>query len=252
MSQMSEHRPGPRSTVNAAPEGRNPGAQSQDLQGSIEHFRLPDILQLITHSRKSGTLAIQRDEEIVLIYFDAGRVIYAYGPRATYHIGQILRDRKKITASQLSTAVAEQNRRSDNTRLGAILLETGVIDRADIIEVVTEQIEELLYSLLSWQTGSFKFYENQFPTQEEITVRISTENIILEGLRRLDEMNHLRDTLPSMDSILLIAQSLGGGMTISLNPEEWNLLALIDGRRSIRDIVEISNLSEIETLKKLA
>ena len=225
-----------------------------DLQGSIEHFNLPDILQFIGQIRKSGVLAIQREEELALIYFQEGRVSYAYAPRKTHHIGQLLRERGKINASQLSQAVATQANDSSGSppRLGQILMDMGAVDRADIIETVTAQVEELLYSLLSWKTGSFKFYENQFPTEEEITVNISTENIILEGLRRLDEMNHLRDTLPSMNSRLLIAQSVGDGINISLKPEEWNLLALIDGRRTIQDIVEISNLSEIETLKKIA
>ena len=50
-----------------------------DLQGSIERFTLPEILQLIASSRKSGTLGIQKDDSIVMIYFKEGEVIYGYG-----------------------------------------------------------------------------------------------------------------------------------------------------------------------------
>lgn len=224
-----------------------------DLQGNIENFKLPDIFQLLSHSRKSGTLGIQRDETIVMVYFQAGQIVYGYGPRQAFHLGQLLKERGRITAGQLSKAVAEQNENPGARRLGQILIDMSFVDRADIIEVVQEQVEELLYSLLAWEKGSFKFYENQFPTEEEITADISTENIILEGLRRLDEMNHLRDTLPDMNTALSIAQAATGhGVDIALAPEEWNLLALIDGRRTIKDIVEISNLSEVDTLKKLA
>lgn len=224
-----------------------------DLQGNIENFKLPDILQLLSQGRKSGTLGIQHDEDIVMVYFRNGAIVYSYGPRKTNHLGQILKERGRVSASQLAAAVTRQNSEGGDRRLGQILMEMGVVDRADIIEVVREQVEELLFSLMSWESGSFKFYENQFPTDEEVTVDLSTENVILEGLRRLDEMNHLRDTLPRMDGPLLIAQAAAGhGINIELSPEEWNLLALIDGRRTIADIVEISNLSEIETLKKLA
>lgn len=226
--------------------------QDKGLQGNIEHFKLPEIFQLLAHSRKSGTLGIQRAEDIVMVYFRNGQVIYAYGPRQTMHLGKLLKERGRITQRALNDAVAQQNSKSASKRLGAILIEMGAVDRADIIEVVAEQVRELVYSLLGWQTGSFKFYENEFPTDEEITIELSTENVILEGLRRLDEMNHLRDTLPDMRARLMIAQSVSHGINVSLSPEEWNLLALIDGRRTITDMVEISNLSEIDTLKKLA
>ncbi len=223
------------------------------LQGNIERFKLPEIFQLLSYGRKSGTLAIQRESDIVMVYFRDGSIIYGYGPRQTYHIGQLLKERGRISATQLAMAVAVQNDGQSNKRLGQILMDLKVVDRADVIEVVRSQVEELLYSLMSWERGAFKFYESQFPTEEEITVDISTENVILEGLRRLDEMNHLRDTLPDVDAALALSQATDGrAVDVALSPEEWNILALIDGRRTIRDIVEISNLSEVDTLKKLA
>lgn len=235
------------------PTPAGPGAP-MDLQGNLETFKLPDILQLLSQSRKNGTLGIQRDSDIVMVYFSEGQIIYAYGPRQTYHLGQMLKSRDKITPVQLADAVKMQTEGGKNSkRLGQILMEMSAVDRADIIEVVTEQVEELLFSMLSWETGSFKFYENQYPTDEEVTVKLSTENIILEGLRRLDEMNHLRDSLPAMDTTLSIAQTFEGHrIDVALSHEEWNLLALVDGHRTIRDVVEVSNLSEVESLKRLA
>ncbi len=228
-------------------------ANAMDLQGNIENFKLPDIFQLLAAGRKSGTLGIQREDDIVMVYFDNGLIVYGYGPHQIFHIGRLLKDSGKISEAQLDQAVLKQSKSETNERLGQILIDMGHIDRADVMEVVRSQVEELLYSLIKWQTGSFKFYEDQYPTQEEITVEISAENVILEGLRRLDEMNHLRDTLPAMSTPLAISQvGDGHNIDVSLCPEEWNLLALIDGRRNSRDIIDISNLSEIETLKKLA
>ena len=62
-----------------------------DLQGKIEKFTLTEILQLVAASRKSGTLGIQKDDSIVMVYFKNGDVIYAYGPRQTYHLGKLLK-----------------------------------------------------------------------------------------------------------------------------------------------------------------
>ncbi len=224
-----------------------------DLQGSIERFTLPEIFQLIAAGRKSGTLGIQKDDSIVMVYFKGGNIVYGYGPRQTFHLGQLLRDRGVITGGQLEEAIAIQARTENSKRLGEILIEKRFIDRADLESVVRQQIEELLYSLLSWETGSFKFYENQFPTDEEITVRISVENVILEGLRRVDEANMVRETLPDVQAVMTISASQSGrSRDVALEAGEWNILALVDGHRSLNQICQHSPLDEQTTMSKLA
>ena len=224
-----------------------------DLQGSIAKFTLPEILQLIAGARKTGTLAIQKDDSIVMVYFKEGNVIYAYGPQQTYHIGQLLKELKVLTAEQLEEAVRIQSESQNSRRLGEILISQKFIDRSDLQTVVETQIEELLFSLLAWQSGSFKFYENQHPTEEEITVRISIENVILEGLRRLDEKNMAAETLPDINEVYTIAISEANrSKDDNMNATEWNMMALVDGYRSLNEICQLSRLGRDETLVRLA
>jgi len=225
----------------------------QALQGKIGRFTLPEIFQLVANSRETGTLGIQRDDDIVMVYFKEGRIIYAYGPRQTYHLGQLLREKGRITTSQLDDAVKTQSRVNTSKRLGKILVEKKYIDRADLQEVVQTQIEELIYSLLSWDKGTFKFYDKQYPTQEEITVSLSVENVILEGLRRFDEMNRIREALPDFSKVLEIAPTPQKRIKdISLQAHEWNLLALVNGQRTIGEIAEMSEMPKMDALAKLA
>jgi hypothetical protein len=224
-----------------------------DLQGSIAKFTLPEIFQLIAGSRKTGTLAIQKDDAIVMVYFKEGNVVYAYGPQQTYHIGQLLKELKVLSAEQLEEAVRLQSESQNSRRLGEILISQRYIDRSDLETVVKTQIEELLYSLLAWDAGSFKFYENQHPTEEEITVRISVENVILEGLRRHDEKNMATETLPDLDAIFTISVSESNrSRDVNMNATEWNLMALVDGHRTLKEICEISMLGQDEALVRLA
>jgi len=225
----------------------------ETLQGSISRFKIPEIFQLLANSAKTGTLGIQKDDDIVMVYFKNGRIVYAYGPRQSRHLGQMLRERGKIDDNQLREAVNTQAAVSLSKRLGNVLIEKGYIDRADLAEAVSEQIQELIYSLLSWEEGSFKFYDNQYPTREEITVDLSIENVILEGIRRVDEVNRLREQLPDYRTVLKI-DTVGAGRRrdISLETEEWNLLARIDGIRTIRELIDESGLGEMKTLEKLA
>ena len=224
-----------------------------DLQGRIERFTLPEIFQLIASSRKTGTLGIQKDDTIVMLYFKDGNIIYGYGPRQTFHLGQLLKERGVISAAQLDEAVRIQSVSENSKRLGEILIARKSIDRADLEAVVSKQVEELAYSLLSWETGSFKFYENQFPTQEEITVRLSVENVIMEGLRRYDEMNMVRETLPNLDNVYVISASQQGRRReVALESIEWNIMALVDGYRSLEEVCRFSSLDRLDTLKALA
>jgi hypothetical protein len=224
-----------------------------DLQGNIEKFTLPEIFQLIAAGRKSGTLGIQRDDNIVMIYFENGDITYGYGPRQTFHLGQLLKEKGKLTAEQLEDAIQTQAKTDNTRRLGEILIAKAYIDRADLEEVIHQQVEQLLYSLLSWQSGSFKFYENQFPTIEEVTVRLSVENVILEGLRRFDEMNMINEAIPDRDIIYIISSSQGGRTrNVALKAEEWNVMALVDGHRTIEQICKVSPTGREETLRRLA
>ena len=224
-----------------------------DLQGNIQRFTLPEVFQLIASARKSGTLGIQKDDSIVMVYFREGDITYGYGPRETFHLGQLLKERGVISAEQLDNAVAIQAKTENSKRLGEILISRGFIDRADLEKVVRDQVEQLLFSLLSWQSGSFKFYENQFPTEEEITVKLSVENVILEGLRRVDEMNMVKETLPDLETVYTISASQGGrARAVTLQAEEWNTMALVDGRRTINEICALNPVGRDETLTRLA
>ena len=224
-----------------------------DLQGNIEKFTLPEILQLIATSRKSGTLGIQQEDSIIMVYFDSGDIIYCYGPRQTFHLGKLLRDQGKLTDEQLENAVLTQAELENSRRLGEILIEKNYIDRADLEKVITKQVEELLYSMLSLTSGSFKFYEDQFPTDEEITIRLSVENVIMEGLRRLDEQQMISETLPDLDAVYSISASQAGRTRdIALHASEWNNMALVDGHRSINEICKMADGKREFTLMRLA
>lgn len=224
-----------------------------DLQGKIERFTLTEILQLVAAGRKSGTLGIQRDDSIVMVYFEDGFITYGYGPRQTFHVGQLLVEQGVVSRKQLEEAIEIQGKIDNSKRLGEIMIARHFIDRADLEAVVRRQIEELLYSLLSWESGSFKFYDGQFPTQEEITVRVSVENLILEGLRRIDEKTMVQQTIPDPEAVYTIsAAQAGRKRDVALDAPEWNVMALVDGYRSLADVAKASQMDPEDAMTRLA
>jgi hypothetical protein len=227
--------------------------KGMDLEGSVERFELTDIFQLLSASKKTGTLGVQKGEEVMMVYFEEGNIIYAFNPNRKIKLGDLLIQKKKITPLQLEKVMRAQKDLKTKKRLGELLVLESFITKEELEKVVKQQVEDVIYELLKWNKGNFKFYENRFPTQEEITINISTENLILESVRRSDEMARIQTKLPSMDTVLgLAVTETDRAKDITLEADEWNILTLVDGHRSIKKIVEDSRSEKLETLKKLA
>jgi hypothetical protein len=224
-----------------------------DLQGNVERFELADIFQLLSSAKKTGTLGVQRGEGIVLVYFQAGEIIYAFSPNKKIKLGDLLVKERKITSLQLEKVMNIQKELKSKKRLGELLVLESLITKKDLERVVKKQVEEVIYELLGWSKGNFKFYENQFPTEEEITIKISTENLILESVRRIDEFSRIKGKLPPFDTVLgLSSTDDDRTKDIALEASEWNILTLVDGHRDINNVLEESPLEKLETLKRIA
>jgi hypothetical protein len=223
-----------------------------DLEGSLNRFSVAEVFQFLSFSRKTGTLGLQRSDEVAMVYFNQGNVIYAYTPQQKLPLGELLVQQGVLTQNQLSGALAEKDKHP-NRRIGEILVKFGYVSRSQMEEAVRRQVEELIYRLLHWEAGNFKFYENEFPTDEEILIHISTENLILEGVRRLDELEEVKQRLPDFAAVFAVKPIPEQRIRdVALRGDEWNVLALIDGRKDIYQIIERSNLDRLATLKNLA
>lgn len=206
----------------------------------------------MSFSRKTGTLGLQHNDEVAMVYFQQGNVTYAYTPQQKLPLGELLVQQGVLTQNHLSTALAEKNK-NPNRRIGEILVKMGFVSRPQMEEAVRRQVEELIYRILHWEAGNFKFYENEFPTEEEILIQISTENLILEGVRRLDELEEVKQRLPDFATVFVVKSIPPQRIRdVALKGDEWNILALVDGRKDIFQIIERSGSDQLTTLKNLA
>lgn len=223
-----------------------------DLQGKIEKFNVPEIFQLISAGKRTGTLGINRDEQSVMVYFRNGQIIYAYSPNRRNRLGERLIARGIIEPKTLELTLRIQKESGGTKRLGAILVETNRVKKDQIETILKEQISDTIYRLMSWDRGLFKFYDGKFPTEEDVTLALSTENLILEGVRRTDEMNRLKSKLPEFSSRLQLKTLVGDiPIDLKLTATDWNTMALCDGYRDISRILGDSGNDPVETLKSV-
>jgi hypothetical protein len=111
--------------------------------------------------------------------------------------------------------------------------------------------EEALYTLFALQSGSFVFEEGVDLPPREITA--SNEVLIMEGVRRVDEWGAFLEKAPPLNTVVgLVTAPDERLQEISLEPEEWRILTLVDGRNTIAQIAERSGLGEVRTCQIIA
>jgi hypothetical protein len=172
------------------------------------------------------------------VYFENGAVVYAAIRSNPHPLGELLLRSGKISEGDLARARDAQTRSADTRRLGEILLEREAITRKELERQVRFQVEEVVFELLSWSEGFFRFEERStLDAPAEASIRISTESLLMEGARRIDEWSRIEGKVPHLGVIpALAAVHDSHAALLDLLPNEWEVLAEIDGERDLRAI----------------
>jgi len=235
------------------------------LTGDLRTVSLADLLQLISTSGKTGMLSIFRshDREFALkgsvsgdiqkreIYFLKGNIIYAtsFGNEDVL-LGNLVLRKRKISKAELDKAINLQ--KFSHKRLGTLLFEMGLLSREELAEYLKYQIEEILYNLFGWTSGEFIFLEGKLPPADQITTQIITMNMVMEGTKRIDEANQIQKFLPADDVILrVVPDPKIKSSRVNVNLDDLQTLVLINGERTIPEIVGLSSLGEFLASKAI-
>lgn len=220
------------------------------IKGSLKEASLPDVIQLLTLGRRSGCLAVADRENFGYIYFDEGRITYASIVNRRDRLGDMLVKNGRISAAQLDEAVARQSSDRDR-KIGEILVETGALPRAELEDYIRLQIEEAVYYLFTWSSGTFNFEAGVRPEHQDFLVQINPESLLLEGARRVDEWSLIAKKIPSFDLIFTVDRPHMDATDVTLSAAQQRLLALLDGSRDVQQVVEDSGMVEFEAGKAL-
>jgi len=166
------------------------------LVGRLEDLALSDIFQIISLSKKTGTLVLKGAPGAAVVVFKDGQVIQAATDDLRDTLGNILISKGLIGEPELMAALDEQKKLKGAKRLGQILVEMGHLDQEVLEDTIREQIEGLIYSLLGWDDGFFNFELGDVTPTDKIEVSthefllragINPEYLLMEGARVMDE-----------------------------------------------------------------
>lgn len=167
------------------------------LVGNLEELGLGEILQIVSLSRKTGVLSLHSNGREGTIVFRQGQVVRASSSTFQESLGEVLTQKGVIDLAILRKALALQQEEGFRERLGTIFIKNFGVSFDTIEEVVREQIENIVYTLFSWQQGTFDFVASEQidsvdgtrldPLQFMLNQGLNPQFLAMEGSRILDE-----------------------------------------------------------------
>jgi hypothetical protein len=163
-----------------------PANKNISFQGNIAAIAMENIFQLLDFAALTGKLEVNSPGNTGNFYFTKG--VLTSGMLQINHrkIGEILLESQLITEEQLQECLRLHKQSQFQRRFGQILLEKNYIQPSILDDSLLRQIKEAFFEALSWQEGTFIFYQNQVPSPGAIRLQARVDHLLLEGMVYID------------------------------------------------------------------
>lgn len=220
------------------------------LHGNLDDFSLPEILQLIAVQQKSGVLKLTAGDDVAVIFFEGGRVVSTRDRRrnAKDPLKPFLVRTGRLTEAQLKQVetIESESRRE----LTDILLSGNYTTSEQLAKALEEQVQDTLHQLLTWKSGTYHFSGDARTVPKfAVNVRLNTEGLLMESMRRIDELARYKETFTSL-AMVLRPKALATPPA-QMTEAESRVLPLVDGLRPLRDVLVQSKLVDFEAIEAL-
>jgi hypothetical protein len=214
------------------------------LVGSLEGLGLPDVFSFLHSSKKSGAVTVVAGEVCKAMLFEDGNVVSAMSNCEEDRLGEILYRYGKISREQLQSALAEVG---GSRRLGKVLMDRGILNSHELWNFIRRQVEEIFFSVLLLEQGTFYYSVPGHPDHFPAHVPMNAQELMMEGVRRIDELRYFRQVIPSLDVTLEPKWPTPQGLRLSASDEQ--VLRLVQRPMTLRELARASRLGDFETTK---
>ena len=234
------------------------GEGTPGLRGDLRVVPLAEVLQLLDVQEQSGVLTVERAGAKVDIYFRRGRVDQAVadGVPEEFLLGRFVLDAELMQRTDFEAFLESRGSKSgaNHRLLGQQLVKLGLLADADLKACLTRQSSELIYEILRWRHGRFRFAAGLElpPSVIDAALGLDVEAVLMEGYRRVDEWHLIERAIDNFDVVFLrnedsVAQMGRGRLT----REELAVLELVNGKNTVKDIIRKSRMGSFEVSKML-
>lgn len=210
----------------------NPGSAPQ-YQTELAQTPLSEILVKVDHYKVPGRLDCRNGDVLKRIYLENGQIIFAATNQTADSLGDRLLAAGRITRQQYEKSL----HRSQEThkRHGEALVDMQILTPEELFVAVREQIEEIVWSIFSWQSGTVAFTPGRDKHQEFVKVDIPIAQAVLRGVRRTPDARSLIARIGTKATIL---DKVDKPVDFALAADEKALLKLANGKRTLIELVK--------------
>jgi hypothetical protein len=212
------------------------------VAGDLGGVPIADFLGFVHQTRLSGTLTVSADGVDRSIVFKDGEVRSAASTAAGERLGEVAVRLGLATEAQLARAAASSR------PLVRALEEEGGLSASDVWRCLNEQLTAVFDGMLLSPSGTFTLVDEDPAERSPAPLSVSTQSLLMEGLRRIDELSLFKARIPGPHAFLRRREP---PRPVTLRPTEHELLALVDGRRAVSEIATAARLSEFDATKVL-
>jgi hypothetical protein len=223
-------------------------SEPPEISGHLSRTPLFAVVRRIQREQLSGTLSVIRGDQVRQLVFENGELYAARSSQEEHRIGATLVRWGYISEQDLREALEIQKQTHD--RIDRILVEKGLVTRVVIDSEARRQMEQIVFSTLAWPEGAFHFEANTGPIELDIPMSLSQE-MIIEGIRRIPESEQFLELLGDLSAVPTLTRDPLSTGTLRLLRDTVGLLAQIDGKTSLRELLSSSSLASTPSAKIL-
>ncbi len=212
------------------------------LSGDLSGFPLADFIAFVHQSRLSGLLTVASPGAERAIAFKDGEVRSARSSVPGERIGEVAVKLGFASAAQVAEASL------GGRPLGKTMVDRGDLSANDLWKCFHEQVTAVFHAILLSREGIFWLLDEEVADRPGAPLAVSTQSLLMDGIRRIDELSLFQARIPGPDAFLRRREPR---RPVTLKAVEQQLLALVDGQRTVAQVATAAHLNTFDATKIL-
>jgi hypothetical protein len=217
--------------------------------GNLAQKAVLPLLAELHQQQATGSLKLERAPLQKAVYFRDGQILFAASNDPKDQLASILVEEGKLGPDQMQVA---QARVSPGNPLAKVLTELGYISQRELADAARLKVEKILTDLFGWIEGTYTFAEKSLP-KGAIDLELSTPRLLFNSIRRVQDREWVLQELGSLETVLAPGSNLDTFISeTDTDDRAQEVLRLVDGNKTVKQIGSVSALGEFEVCKVLA
>lgn len=218
-------------------------------RGDLRTTALPEMLSVIHQIRVSGTVEATFGEFSKRIFLESGYVVHASSSDIADSLGSFLRSSGRLSDGQFHAAM--QKRAAGSRRLGEVLVEQGVMSPGQVHEAIKEHVENIIWSLFSWEEGNVTFLLGEPDLTGVVRIQIPLRQVILQGIKRAANARSLVQRMGGRETLFEPHYRFEDLIEVALEDDEYRLLSQVNGKASLYELCTNGPLAAADNARLL-